>query len=50
MIFSGPATITHGVSAQDPLYRLPVRRMLGGFYIACGAVDELDAKVIKSYI
>lgn len=50
MIFAGQATVTHGVSAQDPLYRLPVRRMVSGFYMACGTVDELDAEVLKRYV
>jgi acetoacetate decarboxylase len=50
MIFSGPATITHGRSEQDPLYKLPPRRVLTGYYLECGTVDELDAEVIQSYV
>jgi acetoacetate decarboxylase len=50
MIFSGRASVTHGVSERDPLHRLPVRRVIGGYYMACGTVDELDAEVLHSYI
>jgi acetoacetate decarboxylase len=50
MIFAGPATVVHGASSQDPLYELPVRRVLAGYYMECGTVDELDAEVLGSYL
>jgi acetoacetate decarboxylase len=50
MIFSGPASITHGTSEQDPLYKLPPRKVINGYYLECGTVDELDAEVLRSYV
>jgi acetoacetate decarboxylase len=50
MLFSGPATIELGVSEQDPLYRLPVRRVLGGLYVELGTINEEPGQAIKSYL
>ncbi len=50
MIFADPATVTHGRSEQDPLYTLPARKVLIGYYLECGTVDELDAEVIRRYV
>jgi acetoacetate decarboxylase len=50
MVFSGPGTIDLGVSEQDPLYRLPVRRVLGGVYVQLGTIDEQPGRALKSYL
>ncbi len=50
MLFSGPGTVVLGVSEQDPLYRLPVRRLLGGMYVELGTIDEQPGTAVKSYL
>ncbi len=50
MLFSGPASIQIGVSEQDPLYRLPVRKMLGGMYVQIGTIDEQAGVPVHDYL
>ncbi len=50
MIFSGPASLSFGVSEQDPLYRqLPVRRVLGGLYLEFGTIEQPAGEVLRRY-
>jgi len=50
MLFSGPATAQIGISEQDPLYRLPVRKVLGGMYVQIGTIDEQAGVTIHDYL
>jgi acetoacetate decarboxylase len=50
MIYRGPATIQLGVSEQDPLYKLPVRRVVEGMFVQLGTIDEQAGAPVKSYL
>jgi acetoacetate decarboxylase len=50
MLFTGPATIDFGVSEQDPMYRLPVRKVIGGTYVELGTIDEQAGQPVKDYL
>lgn len=49
MIFSGPATIDLGRSEQDPLYKLPVNKVVAGYYVEFGTIDQFAGEVVKRY-
>ena len=49
MIFHGPGTVELGRSEQDPLYKLPVRKVLGAFYIEFGTIEQPAGEVVKRY-
>jgi len=49
MIFHGPGTVEIGRSEQDPLYKLPVRKVLGSLYIEFGTIEQPAGEVIKRY-
>ena len=49
MIFHGPGTIELGRSEQDPLYKLPVRKVLGCLYIEFGTIEQPAGEVLKRY-
>jgi hypothetical protein len=44
MIFHGPGSIEIGRSEQDPLYKLPVRRILGGMFLDSARSSSLQAR------
>jgi acetoacetate decarboxylase len=50
MIFSGPATIALGHSVQDPVDRLPVRRVVGGYWLELGTLTQNAGTVVRSYV
>jgi acetoacetate decarboxylase len=50
MLFSGPATAVIGMSEQDPLHRLPVRKVVGGMYVQIGTIDEQPGVAIHDYL
>jgi acetoacetate decarboxylase len=50
MIFSGPASIEFGQSEQDPMYKLPVRKVLGGLYLEFGTIDQPAGEVLRTYV
>lgn len=50
MVFSGPATVELGRSEQDPLYKLPVRRVVGGVYVELGTLLEKAGVTVKDYL
>ena len=49
MIFHGPGTVELGRSEQDPLYKLPVRKILGSLYIEFGTIEQPAGEVLKRY-
>ena len=49
MIFHGPGTIELGRSEQDPLYKLPVRKVLGSLFIEFGTIEQPAGEVLKRY-
>ena len=49
MIFHGPGTINFGHSEQDPLYKLPVKKVLGSIYLEIGVIDHPAAEVVERY-
>jgi acetoacetate decarboxylase len=49
MIFHGPGTIELGRSEQDPLYKLPVRNVLGSLFIEFGTIEQPAGEVLKRY-
>lgn len=49
MIFHGPGSIEIGRSEQDPLYKLPVRKVLGSLYIEFGTIEQPAGEVLKRY-
>lgn len=49
-IFKGPATLVLGESEQDPLYKLPVRRIVQGYYVHFGTILEHAGVVVKDYL
>jgi acetoacetate decarboxylase len=49
MLFSGPGTVVLGVSEQDPLYRLPVRRVAGAYYAEFGTLTHGPVEVVRRY-
>jgi len=49
MIFHGQGTIELGRSEQDPLYKLPVRKVLGALYIEFGTIEQPAGEVLKRY-
>lgn len=50
MIFSGPATVVLGASEQDPVYKLPVRKVVSGHYVEFGTINQLTGEVVKRYV
>lgn len=49
MLFHGPGSIELGRSEQDPLYKLPVRRVLGSIYLEFGTIEQPAGEVLKRY-
>jgi acetoacetate decarboxylase len=49
-IFSGPATINFGQSEQDPLYKLPVRKVVKGMYVEFGTINQYTGEAVKDYL
>jgi acetoacetate decarboxylase len=49
MIFHGQGTIELGRSEQDPLYKLPVRKVLGSIYVEFGTIEQPAGEVVKRY-
>jgi len=49
MVFSGPGTVVIEESIQDPLYLLPVRKVVSAHYIELGTITYNAIDVIKSY-
>jgi acetoacetate decarboxylase len=49
MIFTGTATLEIARSEQDPLYLLPVRKLLSGVYVEFGTVAEHTSEVLHRY-
>ena len=49
MIFHGAGTVELGRSEQDPVYRLPVRKVLGSLFIEFGTVEQPAGEVLKRY-
>ena len=49
MIFHGQGTIELGRSEQDPLYKLPVRKVLGSLFIEFGTIEQPAGEVLKRY-
>ena len=49
MIFHGPGSIEIGRSEQDPLYKLPVRKVLGAIYLEFGTIEQPAGEVLKRY-
>ena len=43
MIFHGKGSVELGRSEQDPLYKLPVRRVIGSLYIEFGTIESVKA-------
>ncbi len=50
MLFSGPATVVLGRSEQDPVYKLPVRKIVGGYYVEFGTINQFTGEVVKRYV
>ena len=49
MVFSGPGTIVLEESVQDPLYLLPVRKVVSAQYVELGTITHKAIEVLKSY-
>jgi acetoacetate decarboxylase len=49
MIFHGKGSVELGRSEQDPLYKLPVRRVIGSLYIEFGTIEQPAGEVLKRY-
>jgi acetoacetate decarboxylase len=49
MLFHGPGTVVVGQSEQDPLYKLPVRKVLGAMYMEFGTIEQPAGEVLKTY-
>jgi len=49
MIFHGKGTVEIGRSEQDPLYKLPVRKVLGAIYLELGTIEQPAGEVLKRY-
>ncbi len=49
MIFHGQGSVEFGRSEQDPLYKLPVRKVLGSMYIEFGTIEQPAGEVLKNY-
>jgi acetoacetate decarboxylase len=49
MVFHGPGSIDLGRSEQDPLYKLPVRKVLGSLYIEFATIEQPAGEVLKRY-
>lgn len=49
MVFHGPGTVELGRSEQDPLYKLPVRKVLGSLYIEFGTIEQPAGEVLRRY-
>ncbi len=49
MIFHGAGSVEIGRSEQDPLYKLPVRKVLGAMYIEFGTIEQPAGEVLKRY-
>ena len=49
MIFHGPGSIEIGRSEQDPLYKLPVRKVLGAMYLEFGTIEQPAGEVLKRF-
>ena len=50
MMFAGPATIVLGQSEQDPLYKLPVRKVVAGYYVEFGTINQKSGHAVKRYV
>lgn len=50
MVFTGQATVDFGVSEQDPIYKLPVRKVLTGTYVELGSLLEESGTAVKDYL
>ena len=37
-----------GIPEQDPLYKLPARKLLGGMYVELGTVNEEPGQALKT--
>jgi acetoacetate decarboxylase len=49
MIFHGQGSVELGRSEQDPLYKLPVRKVLGALYLEFGTIEQPAGEVLKRY-
>jgi len=49
MIFHGKGSVEIGRSEQDPLYKLPVRKVLGSMYLEFGTIEQPAGEVLKRY-
>jgi len=49
MVFHGPGSVELGHSDLDPLYKLPVRKVLGSLYIEFGTIEQPAGEVLKRY-
>ena len=49
MVFHGPGTVNFGRSESDPLYRMPVNKILGAIYCEMGTIVQPAGEVVKRY-
>ncbi len=50
MIFHGPGSVEIARSEQDPLYKLPVRKILGAMFLEFGTIEQPAGEVLKRYV
>jgi acetoacetate decarboxylase len=49
MVFHGPGSVSFGRSESDPLYKMPVNKILGAIYCEMGTIVQPAGEVVKRY-